>query len=423
MLIPTNLIADPEILKGLADGTFVRYGSVIRHAAGSPKGGQIVRHLAEASGLTSQLTTLPLSPITGAADVVTNGIGHVATFNKLIGIDNKLLGLQQTAAQVLGVSQIAAGASVLGLGVSIAGFAYMGYKLHQVQQSIGQLQQSLDAGFGRLENRLDRLSGQLAYLHLLVEDSLDRQQRLSSAIADLHKALLIQEIANLQAELENLKRFPDDSPKAALKAATKARLFLASQASQAPLESEPNTLMRVDVATQGWTVATATEAQLLLQHGQLQDARDLLSQTVPQLQQHAERWTETLLSDERPELNTVQRFATPPFKPHVTAERIHRIARISPIDRNLSPDGIRRKRTDAEVELQMSRTQPQITPEWQHRQIALAEYLDTLSELTARLDSLLEFAHLCAARNVKSSQDLLPVADAKPGLYLLSAAI
>ncbi len=34
----------------------------------------------------------------------------------------------------------------------------------------------------------------------------------------------------------------------------------------------------------------------------------------------------------------------------------------------------------------MSRTQPQITTQWKHRQIAIAEYLDTLSELAARLD-------------------------------------
>ncbi len=210
-------------------------------------------------------------------------------------------------------------------------------------------------------------------------------------------------------------------PKAALKVATSVRLFLAAQATQAQLETEPNTLMLVDVATQGWAVATATEAQLLLQHGHIQDAQEVLRQTVPQFQQQAETWAKKLLSDERPELNTAQRFATPLFKPHITPERVDRIVRISPVDQNLSADRAYRKRMNAEVELEMSRTKPLITQHWQYRQLALAEYLDTISELTARLDSLLAFADLCEAQNVKNSTALLPPADAKPGLYLLPA--
>lgn len=56
---------------------------------------------------------------------------------------------------------------------------------------------------------------------------------------------------------------------------------------------------------------------------------------------------------------------------------------------------------------------------WTHRQIAVAEYLDALSELSARLDSLQSFAALCESRNVRSSRDILPNADAEPGLYIL----
>jgi len=75
---------------------------------------------------------------------------------------------------------------------------------------------------------------------------------------------------------------------------------------------------------------------------------------------------------------------------------------------------------DAEVELQMTRTQPQITEQWKHRQLALAEYLDTFSELASQLDSLREFAQFCAEQEVSSSHDFLPDKKAKPGLYLLS---
>ena len=412
MIIPTNLIADPTIIQGLIDGSLVRYGGVIRNAAGTEQGGQIVRHLTESSGFTNQLMNLPFSPVMGSASLATNAIGHATTFNQLVG-------LQQTASSILGFSQIAAGASVLNLGVSIAGFAYMGYKLHQTQKAINNLQKSMDAGFNRVEERLDQLSGQLAYLHLLVEDSRQKQQDLHNAITDLHKALLIQKIADLQAELETLKRFPNDSPKAPLKTAASVRLFLASQAMQAPLQDEANTLMLVDVSTQGWAVATATEANLLLQHGYIEDAQEMLDLEVPRFQEHANHWAKTLLNTERSELATAQRFATPYFQDKITSERVQRIIAISPSDNNLSSEKAYQKRLDAKVELTMTRTQPYITEQWKHRQLALAEYLDTLSELSSRLDSLRDFAQLCAEQDVSSSHDLLPDEKAKPGLYLL----
>ena len=125
MLIETILLVNnPEIIKGLLNGSMKRYGSVIRWAAGTENAGQIVRHLAETPGLTSKLMSVPFSPILGGIDV----IGHGLTYHKLIGIE-------RTLSSVMGLTQVAAGASVLNLGVSIAGFAYMGYKLHQIQKS------------------------------------------------------------------------------------------------------------------------------------------------------------------------------------------------------------------------------------------------------------------------------------------------
>ena len=58
---------------------------------------------------------------------------------------------------------------------------------------------------------------------------------------------------------------------------------------------------------------------------------------------------------------------------------------------------------------------------WTYRQIAVAEYLDALSELLARLESLQAFAITCKSRDVKSSRDILPGDNAELGLYLLPA--
>lgn len=422
MLIDTTLLVNNlEIIKGLSDGSMQRYGSVIRWAAGRENGGQIVRHLAEAPGLTSKLWGVPFSPIIGSVDV----IGHGFTYHKLMGVEQKLFGIEKSLSSVMGLSQIAAGASVLNLGVSIAGFAYMGYKLHQIQKSLGNLQQFVEEGFNRVESgfnrvdhRLDVISGQLAYLYLLVEDSREQQQKLAKAISYIHQAMLIKEIAALNAELDDRKRFPNESPRESLKVASRVRLFLASQALQASPELNAELMLNADVSIQGWAVATATEANLLLEIGQNQEAKELLAQEVPKFKQVAEKWGDELISDHNSYLSTAYRFTNSRFENHITPERIERIAQISPSDRTLSPEQIRRQKTNAEVEFEMSHS-AQLDEAWTHRQVAVAEYLDTLSELSARLDTIQSFAALCESQNAKSSRDLLPGVDAETGLYVL----
>ncbi len=57
--------------------------------------------------------------------------------------------------------------------------------------------------------------------------------------------------------------------------------------------------------------------------------------------------------------------------------------------------------------------------DWIHKQVAIAEYLDTFSELSARLESLKTFTSLCQQTEVKSSLDLLPTKQAEQGWYTL----
>jgi hypothetical protein len=416
MIIDTTLLVkNPEIIKGLLDGSMKRYGSVIRWTAGTENAGQIVRHLAETPGLTSKLMTVPFSPILGGIDV----IGHGLTYHKLIGIE-------RTLSSVMGLTQIAAGASVLNLGVSIAGFAYMGYKLHQIQKTLGHIQHSMEEGFNRVEaglnridNRLDIISGQLAYLYLLVEDSRQKQQSLAKALSHLHQAMLIKEIAALKAELDDRSRFPDESPREAIKTASRVRLFLSNQAMQATPELDADIMLNADVSIQGWAVATATEANLLLEIGKHHEAKELLAVEVPKFKQVAERWGDELISEENSYLSTAYRFTNSRFQKHITLERVERITEISTSDRTLSPDQIRGKKTNIDVEFEMSYSSSKFDEAWTHRQIAVAEYLDTLSELSARLDTLQDFAALCESQNVRSSRDILPDANAEAGLYLL----
>ena len=392
---PTFLIKDPAIIQGLINGTLTRHGGVIREAAT----GQIVRHLVESPALTGKLMTFAANPLLGAASVAVDAIGHGVNFHQLNQV-------KQLLTPILGLSQIAAGASVLNVGISAVGFAYMGYKLNQIQTSLGKMQQSMEAGFNHIDDRLDALSGQLAYLHLLVQENRQGQIQLADAINQLHRTILIKEIAELRAELIAKDRFPDTSIQSALKVASKVRMIMSDQVLQIMPELEPQKMLSADVATQGWAVATATEAYLLLEVGLFEEAQELLSLEVPKFRQNAEQWTDNLLNIERPELNTAYRFTAPVFKQHISRERVARLVNVSSCDRNLSLEKKQEKQDDIAVEFQMSYAS-QFDRDWIYRQVAIAEYLDTFSELSARLETLRYFTNLCQKTGVKSSLELL----------------
>ncbi|WPF88091.1 hypothetical protein WEU38_14930 [Cyanobacterium aponinum AL20118] len=422
MLIDTTLLANnPEIIKGLIDGSLVRYGSVIRNASGFPNAGQIVQHLAEAPNLTNSLLSIASNPVMGSVNAGVNAIGHTVTVNQLMGLNTKVSAMQQTLSQVMGLTQIAAGASVLTLGVSVAGFAYMGYKLHQMQKSINKLQETMERGFNDVNSRLDDISGQLAYLYLLVQDSREKQENLGKAISNIHKAMLIKEISTLQAELEVLRLFPNESPLSAIKTATNTRLFLSSQAMQSTPELEAELLLNSDVSIQGWAVATVTEAHLLLQMGQHQEAKGMLREEVEKFKTVAHNWSNSLIKEGNSSLSTAYRFSASPFAEYITPERVTRIKDIYPSDLSLNQDQVRRKKNEASVEFEMSYAQERYPKSWIQKQIAIAEYLDGLSELLARLESLEAFADLCESRNLKSSKEILPDENAPSELYLLPA--
>ncbi|AIE75009.1 MULTISPECIES: hypothetical protein [unclassified Synechocystis] len=446
MIINTDLLLNnPEIIKGLVSGEMTRYGSVIRWTKGvGPHAGNIVKHLAESPSLTNKMMLVGVDPALGSGAIAADIVGHGMNYHKLLGIDKKITGISDNLVKVMGLSQLSAGASILNLGVSAIGFAYMGYKLHQMQKSINVLQSTMTDGFNRVEanlnslkykidsgfsimiqglkhldNRLDNISGQLAYLYLITQDNRKKQEKLAAAVAHLHQTNLIREISLLQAELNDRSRFPDESPRQAIKTASHVRLFLSSEAQKITPEVEAELLLNSDVAIQGWVVATATEANLLMEIGQFQEAKSLLSDEVSKFRQIAERWAFALLNNESPKINTIYRFDSPLFSDYVSQERVQRVLSIYPSEQFLDPAKVQWLKSSVNAEYKTSYASERYNQAWQYKQLAIAEYLDTLSELLARLDTLQDFAQLCQDRGVKSSKELLPDRDAELGLYLL----
>ncbi|MDW8363126.1 MAG: hypothetical protein RMK74_12055 [Myxococcales bacterium] len=400
--IPTTLIEhDKDIIEGLATGSLKRFGGVVRDAGT----GHIVRHLLEAPRTTESLMQVP---------------GPALLRGGSFPLSAAVAGIHEQVGATLQLAQVAAAASVINLGVSLVGFAYMARKLQRLQKAIESVHEAMLAGFARVEERLVAIAGQLAYLVLLAESSRAEQERIRNELAELHRTTLVRELADLYAVLAARARFADTPQSAIARVAARVRWLMADQARRAAAQLDPCVLATVDVATQGWAAATTAEAYVLLEAGQSREARELLAAESAQFKAHAERWATALLSDERRELCTAYRFAASRFREHVLPERVERIVRISPRDRGLLSEDAWRRRREAELELDMSHMRER-APQWDYEQIAIAEFLDGLSELAARLESVHAVAALCDETGAKA-RELMLGPDARPGLYTLDPA-
>ena len=412
MLIDTTLLVENgPLIEGLLSGGLKRFGGVVRDASS----GRIVKHLLEAPSTSNVLMKVPIPNLLGGVGSVVDAIGHGVTIHKLNQV-------QKTLSSVLQISQVAAAASVLNLGVSVAGFAYMGYKLNQLQKSMSEMQERMDAGFDRVDKKLNAIAGQLSYLLLLTEANANEQRRIGHSLAELHRAVLVAQLAELQSWLDHLARFPNDSPKDAIRSASKVRHLLSDQAERITPLFEPQEMLVADISIRGWSVAVATEANLLMSMGQHRDARQLIENEHPRFFKLAERWADALIADERPQLHTALRFDTPRFRPFILPERVDRVVRLHRPDRDLIDERRSRAGEEAALEFEMSYNNATLNDAWTHRQLAVAEYLDGLSEMGDRLETIGSFARECEVRNLQSSRLALPGPDAAPGIYVLPAA-
>ncbi|OKH29685.1 hypothetical protein FACHB389_25980 [Nostoc calcicola FACHB-389] len=379
-----------EIVQGLQNGSLNRSGGTIR----DKKTDRIVGHLFQSQEITEQLILLGesfLTPKTGQ------------------GISMQM-------------SQLPVGADVLNLGVSIIGFAYMASKLGQIQSDLNNIKGSLAAGFGRIDDQLKILHGQLTYISLLVEENAQEQRNLAELISELHRVLLVENMAILRSAILDRERFPDLSVRDTLLVTAKTRIFMSDQALSSNPDLNPKTILITDIAVKGWVAAIGAEVHLLLESGKISDAEQVLNYEIPRFQNMVFKWADVLLSHEEEKLTTPYRFATSLFEKYISPERIERITRISQASSSLTPEQIRRKKQDAQIELDLTSSPYKDNEDWIRRQVAVAEYLDMFSELLARLKSLQAFALLCKSKNLKTSRELLPGLDAEPGLYILPVA-
>lgn len=194
----------PEILAGLQSGKFTLHGGVVRHAAGTGKGGQIVGHLifpGDAGQVQQSLQQLQTAVGEG--------------FNVLQGGMDQL---QQSMNVLQGLQVANLALSGLNLAVSAAGFVIVCRKLDVISQQIERQSHGIAQTFQLVSDVQERgLLADVAQFRALLLSSEQfcaqgETGQLKSLIAPLHKEyqftrLVLERHAHVAAS--NMDRFSD----------------------------------------------------------------------------------------------------------------------------------------------------------------------------------------------------------------------
>jgi len=284
----------------------------------------------------------------------------------------------------LQMSNLPSKANTLNLGIGLDGLVYLNERFNEFQQD---LQQDLI----NLQTKID----------ILYEDQLRK------------------EVLKLKAAIETRCDDPTTPASQTLQPVSEVRNFFSEKIHK--ITPGIKNILTANTFFRAWAIATAVRGYLLLEIANNSQAISGTKQEIESFRNTVTTWVDKFISDEECEyISTAYRFTAPIFhRKGIERERVERIAYISSKDRSLSPEDIKDKILDVEVETTMDYFSKKYDEQWIQEQIEIAEYLDTWSELLARLESLLDFATLCQANNVNNICDILPGDDAKPALYLL----
>ncbi|MGF1981101.1 MAG: lipase family protein [Nostoc sp. CmiSLP01] len=369
------------VIKGLQDGTLKRHGSLIKDA----NTGNIVCFLLEQP--QQGTNQLPISPAPNGASLVINSIEKIP----------------------LQMSSITTGASVLNLGISLAGFVYISSKLDKMQTDIKNLQQSIDDGFARIEHSLD-------LLNLRVEDINQNILIIGEAVSNIRQDILDNNISQLMSAIDSKNAYPTTSGVYFVGQVSQVIHSLSTRARREVPKLEIKTILFTSCAMQSWAMATELLAYFYLENQMIEQAKELLNTQVKNFKDTSKKWAKALIYHDISNIATVYRFTVPTFNEKITREQVDRIAYISSEDTSLSIDD---KCVEAETAFFMVEYREKLrNPEWITTQIVVADYLDTLSELLARLESLQAFIDLSNSQGINSIGEILPANNDEPGFYL-----
>lgn len=364
------LATKSEIDKGLLNGQYTRWGGTIRVSKGYPGAGQIVGMLRDASP-------------DGDMRLITNANGH---YN------------MQPLNQVMGMaSSIGAAASVINLGVSAAGFYIMNNKLKKLQKSVSQMQQITEAGFERLDERFDKIQGQLVELKIFHLETREYLQDLYAGVYDIKYALFTDKMATIDVAMQRIgeiQHVNDHESKKYIDDFSRVRLSFQGELEGRSLNinDHPKRFLDSMMLYRGWGIAGAGEVYARRKLGELERPSKLASELACQSRSWSKQWANDLLPIG--EYGGVNRFGHSKFRSRISDAQRVRLFRVYTGD-DLSDGEIRQLEIDGAE--RVAHKIPDLGGDsWFQRQHGIADTLDMIEETTERLESLEFETKLCA---------------------------
>lgn len=284
MLFPGWLIARAipfDLLAGVLTGKYVVTGGVIRWAAGTPLGGQIIRHLIPAT--TTILDGIPgLNFIPGILENIQlsnineaiTDVKNIVQFNthQLAQITRQITSVSQCTQQILQLATGTAILSGLSLAVSSIGFIVINNKLNKVDERLKNIQQDVQAIRYFLESK------ERAQLYAALKELLNLNNISTSNYRDqvLHNSKQTFSVINMRYR---------------------------------ELLAEADTIEQAIANEEYFSLTALAEARCMAELGEIRLARQEIEETYAFWKQQAQRIAKSLLLGEYPERFLASDFA------------------------------------------------------------------------------------------------------------------
>ncbi|MCS3952784.1 hypothetical protein [Salinibacter ruber] len=345
----------PEILEGLRNGDLRRFGGVIHKSPGSPDGGEIVAHLRDLVGGDGQPSPVQIPdsppPLSGQAS--------------------------QALSETLQMSQVAAAASVLNLGVSIAGFAYMAKRMNDLQRDLATLQQKMEEGFDRINEKLDVVLRRLEEIGHIVTANHVQGETLLEEVRAIRSALFGEQKGELLAALEMVD-VGESELEDHLQTFKKVRYAMEEELQNPPAFRNVHRVIDVGMRLRVWAMAAAAEALALVRLNEEQAAAARYDEASDFVLDRGREWVNQGLPE--PDWTL---WANSAFEDSVSEDRLHRLASL--FEDDLSRSRLRQKTGEGAV--QHDAYANKLTEEEKCKHDSLAALADTAVEVGHRLGS------------------------------------
>lgn len=361
-----------KILEGLKNGEFRRFGGVIRKSPGSPDGGEIVGHLRDIMGSQGDGSPLRIpnapSPLSGQAS--------------------------QALSKTLQLSQVAAAASVLNLGVSIAGFAYMAKRMNDLQRDLAALEQKMEEGFDRIDEKLDVVLRRIEEVRYIVKANHVQGETLLEEVRAIRSALFGQQKGELLAALEMVD-VGESELEDQLQTFKQVRYAMEEELQNPPAFRNVHRLIEVGMRLRVWAMAAAAEALALVRLDEEEVANDRYEEAGDFALDSARQWVERGLPD--PDWTL---WANRAFEESVSEDRLQRLASL--FEDDLSRSRLRHVKGEGAIEHDSYVSK--LTDQEQTKHEGLAALTDTAVEVGHRLKSNAAELRFCQEHGVSLDQ-------------------